>query len=122
MGFSVIVLESNSAAAKSLAGELSSPFQSVLMTNSSDELRQRIATERPNAVVLDMECSRLIDVRHLHRDFPALPIVCTHRHPDDELWIAALEAGASDVCRAEDVQNSLASILQSVPRANRAFA
>jgi DNA-binding NarL/FixJ family response regulator len=69
-----------------------------------------------------MEYSRLSDVRDLHDDFPSLPIVCTHRLPDEELWIAALEAGASDVCQSDDVQNVLTSVLRSVAVAKGAAA
>jgi DNA-binding response OmpR family regulator len=122
MGFSVVVLESDSRVAQSLAAQLSSHFYAVHLTRSGDELRERVAKSRPQAVVVDMEQSRLTDVRSLHHDFPSLPIVCTHRIPDEELWIAALEAGASDVCRADEVQNVLTSVLRSVAIANSAAA
>jgi DNA-binding response OmpR family regulator len=122
MGFSIVVLESNPSLAQSLAGGLSSHFKSVHLTRSRDELRERIARNRPEAVILDMEASRLTDVRNLRRDFPTLPIVCTHRVPDEELWIAALEAGASDVCRADDVPNVLSSVLRNVAMANHVAA
>jgi hypothetical protein len=69
-----------------------------------------------------MESSRLADVRNLHHDFPTLPIVCTHRVPDDELWIAALEAGASDVCPADDVPKVLSSVLRNVTTARHVAA
>jgi DNA-binding NarL/FixJ family response regulator len=69
-----------------------------------------------------MECSCLSDVRSLHHDFPTLPIVCTHRLPDEELWIAAMDAGASDVCAADDVQKVLISALHSVAAAKGAAA
>jgi DNA-binding response OmpR family regulator len=114
MGFSVVVLESDPRLAKSLAGGLSSHFNSVLLTRSEDELRARVAGNRPEVVILDMEYSRLTDVSNLHHDFPSLPIVCTYRVPDEELWIAALEAGASDVCPADDVQGVLSSALRSM--------
>jgi DNA-binding NarL/FixJ family response regulator len=114
MGSSVVVLESDSGLAQSLAGGLSSHFNSVLLTRSRDELREKVAGNRPQVVILDMEYSRLTDVRNLHNDFPSLPIVCTYRVPDDELWVAAMEAGASDVCPADDVQNVLSSALRSV--------
>jgi len=114
MGFSVVVLESNPKVAQSLAGGLSPHFHSVHLAHSRDELRERVARYRPEAVILDIEYSRLTDVRILHHDFPSLPIVCTHRVPDEELWIAAMEAGASDVCPADDVQNVLTSVLRSV--------
>jgi DNA-binding NarL/FixJ family response regulator len=114
MGSSVVVLESNSSVAQSLAGCLSSHFQSVHLTHSGDELRERVARNHPEIVILDMEYSRLADVRNLHQDFPSIPIVCTYRIPDDELWIAAMDAGASDVCPADDVQNVLTSTLRSL--------
>jgi DNA-binding NarL/FixJ family response regulator len=114
MGLSVVVLESDSRVARSLAGGLSSHFHSVHMTRSGAELRERVARNRPAVVIFDLEHSRLTDVRTLHDDFPSLPIVCTHRVPDDELWIAAMEAGASDVCRADDVQDVLTSALRNV--------
>jgi DNA-binding response OmpR family regulator len=122
MGVSVVVLETDPRVAKSLAGKLSSHFHAVHVTHSGDELRERVTKNRPEAVVLDMENSRLTDVSRLHRDFPSLPIVCTHRLPDDELWIAALEAGASDVCQSNDVQNVLTSVLRSVAVAKAATA
>jgi DNA-binding response OmpR family regulator len=122
MGSSVVVLESDSRLAQFLAGGLSSHFNSVLLTRSGDELRERVTTNRPEVVILDMEYSRLTDVSNLHHDFPSLPIVCTYRLPDEELWIAALEAGASDVCAADDVQNVLSSALRSVAIAKSASA
>ncbi|MGA2020724.1 MAG: hypothetical protein ABSH02_09055 [Candidatus Sulfotelmatobacter sp.] len=122
MGFSVVVLETNPRVAQSLAGKLSPHFHPVHLTLSGDELRERVARSRPEAVVVDMEYSRLSDVRDLHDDFPSLPIVCTHRLPDEELWIAALEAGASDVCQSDDVQNVLTSVLRSVAVAKGAAA
>jgi CheY-like chemotaxis protein len=122
MGLSVVVLESDSGVARLLAGRLSSHFHSVQMTRSGEELRERVAKARPAVVILDMECSRLSDVRNLRQDFPTLPIVCTHRVPDEELWIAAMDAGASDVCAADDVQKVLTSALQSVATAKGAAA
>jgi DNA-binding response OmpR family regulator len=114
MGYSVVVVESNPQLAQSLAGGLSNYFPMVDLALPGEELRKRVAQSRPQAVVLDMEYSRLSDVRNLHSDFPSLPIVCTHRVPDEELWVAALEAGASDVCAADDVQHVLTSVLRSV--------
>jgi DNA-binding response OmpR family regulator len=122
MGVSVVVLETDPGVAKSLAGKLSSHFHAVHVTRSGDELRERVTKNRPEAVVLDMENSRLTDVSSLRHDFPLLPIVCTHRVPDEELWIAALEAGASDVCQSNDVQNVLTSVLRSVAVAKAATA
>jgi DNA-binding NarL/FixJ family response regulator len=122
MGFSAVVLESNPKLAQSLAGGLSSHFNSVHVMRNRDELRERVAKHRPEVVILDMEYSRLTDVRNLHHDFPSLPIVCTHRVPDEEMWIAAIEAGASDVCPSDDVENVLCSALRSMAVARSAVA
>lgn len=83
------------------------------VTQSREELRDKVLRNRPEAVVLNIEHWLLTDVESLHRDFPALPIVCTHRVPDEEMWMAALEAGASDVCPTGDVENLLTSVLRS---------
>lgn len=122
MGQIVVLLASNPKTAQSLAGGLGHHFHTVVVANSPDELREKVARNCPEAIVLEVEYSRLIEVRNLHHDFPALPIVCTHRIPDEELWMAALEAGASDVCPSDDVQNVLTSVLRSVAMAKTAAA
>lgn len=109
MGSHVLVVESDPRVARSL----SSRFHSVHLTRTGKELHERVVENRAEAVVLDMEQSRLSDVRTLHDEFPTLPIVCTHRIPDEELWVAALEAGASDVCAPDDVQNVLSTMLRN---------
>lgn len=118
----VVLLTKDANVAQSLAGGLRSHFHAVHVTRSRDELREKIKKNRPEAVVLDMENSRLAEVESLHRDFPSLPIVCTHRIPDEELWMAALEAGASDVCPSGDVDNVLSSLLRSLGMTRSAAA
>jgi len=49
-----------------------------------------------------MEEASLDDVKSLAGDFPEAHIVCTHRCADEEMWTAALNAGAEDVCRLSD--------------------
>jgi DNA-binding NarL/FixJ family response regulator len=88
----------------------------VHVAGSREELRDNLNQNRPEAVVLNIEYWRLTDVESLHRDFPQIPIVCTHRVPDEEMWMAALAAGASDVCPADDVGNVLTSVLRSTAR------
>ena len=114
MASSVVVLEGDPKLAQSLAGGLKAHFNSVLVAGSREELRERVAKNRPQAVIVDIESWRLADVASLRRDFPALPIVCTHRIPDEEIWMAALDAGASDLCPADDVENVLTSVLRSM--------
>jgi len=57
---------------------------------------------RAEALVLDMEAASLDDLRYLSRELPATRIVCNHRIADEQLWIAALNAGAADCCASSD--------------------
>jgi DNA-binding NarL/FixJ family response regulator len=118
---SIVVLEQDPGVARSLAGGLR-PHFSVHVTRSREELRDNVVRNRPEAVVLNIEYWRLTDVASLHRDFPSLPIVCTHRIPDEEMWMAAMAAGASDVCPADDVANVLTSVLRSTALSRDAVA
>jgi DNA-binding response OmpR family regulator len=109
MAQNIAVLEKDPKVAHSLAGGLRAHF-SVHVTRSREELRDTVTRNHPEAVILNIEYWRLTDVESLHRDFPKLPIVCTHRIPDEEMWMAALEAGASDVCSTGDVGDVIASV------------
>ena len=122
MSLNVVLLANDPKTAETLAIGLGQHFRAVILAGSRDELREKVAKNRPQVVVLDVEHSRLSDVRNLHQDFPSLPIVCTHRIPDEKLWLAALEAGASDVCAADDVQDVLTSVLRSVAMTQTAAA
>ena len=121
MAQSVVLLEKDPGVARTLVGGLRSHF-SVHVTNSNEELRANVARNRPEAVVLNIEHWRLTEVESLHRDFPHLPIVCTHRVPDEDMWMAALAAGACDVCPADDVGNVLTSLLRSAALSQGAAA
>jgi hypothetical protein len=121
MAQSVVVLEKDPKVARTLAGGLR-PHFSVHVIRSREELRDNVTQNHAEAVVLNIEHWLLTDVENLHRDFPALPIVCTHRIPDEEMWMAALAAGASDVCPADDVGNVLTSVLRSMALSRTAAA
>ncbi len=121
MALTVVVLERDPNLARSIAGELR-PHFSVHLTRTREELRDNVLQNRPEAVVLNIEATHLGDVASLHQDFPELSIVCTHRIPDEEMWAAALEAGASDVCPADDVRNVLTSVLRTTRNPGTAAA
>jgi DNA-binding NarL/FixJ family response regulator len=121
MAQSVVVFEKDLGLARSIAGELRSHF-SVQIILSREELRENLKRNHPEAVVLDIETWRLTEVENLHQDFPEVQIVCTHRVPDEEMWMAALGAGASDVCPAGDGQIVLNSVLRSMALSRRAAA
>jgi DNA-binding NarL/FixJ family response regulator len=120
MAQSVAVLEKNPQVAQYLAGGLRSHFKVVYLIQSREELWEEMSRDHPDALVVDVEDMRLSEVETLHHNFPGLAIVCTHRIPDEELWMAALEAGASDVCPTDDVNSVLTSVLRSVKLAHAA--
>jgi hypothetical protein len=120
MAQSVVLFAKDPCVANSLMGGLRSHFQAVLVTSCEQDLQDKVEKNRPEAVVLHMESSHLRDVADLHHQFPGVPIVCTHRIPDEELWMAALEAGASDVCAAGDVDDVLGSVLRNMALAKTA--
>src|SRR5258708_19641427 len=95
MGFSAVVLERNPKLAQSLAGGLSSHFNSVHLTRSRDELRERVAKHRPELVILGLEYSRLPDVGNLHPDFPRLPFPYPHPLPHPPTCIPPLQPSST---------------------------
>lgn len=121
MALSVVVLEKDPAVAQSLAGGLGLHF-SVHLSGSNEHFLDHVARNHPEAVILNLEHSPLSEVERLHEAFPQLSIVCTHRIPDEEMWMAALSAGACDVCPADDVNNVLTAVLRSTGVAGRAAA
>jgi len=121
MALSVVVLEKDPAVAQSLAGSLC-PHFSVHVSASHEHFLDNVARNHPEAVILNLEHSPLSDVERLHEAFPQLSIVCTHRIPDEEMWMAALSAGACDVCPADDVNNVLTAVLRSTASAGSAAA
>ncbi len=83
---SVAILQHDTDVAQSLAGILRSHFHFVRMSGSQQELREAVVTDRPAA----------------------------HRLPDEEMWTAALDAGASDVCPTYDMKTVLSSVLRNL--------
>jgi DNA-binding NtrC family response regulator len=107
---SVVLYQSNVDVAQSLAASLASHFHSVHVARSSGDIRTTLARYRADVLVLDLEDSRLEEVKSLIREFPRLSIICTHRLADEELWAEALRQGAADMCdpgRTQDVIRSV---------------
>jgi len=101
---SVVLLQGDSGVAKFLVSALSRSFSSIHQVNSLGELRSSIAKHRARVAILDMEAASISDVERLTHDFPGASIVCTHRLADEEMWAAALSAGAAEVCPPSDTR------------------
>lgn len=107
----VVLLQRDAGVAQSLVSALSRSFRSVQQVHSLFDLRTSIAKRRARVAILDMEAASLTDVEHLSHEFPGACIVCTHRCADEEMWAAALNAGASDVCTSWDTRGILRAVL-----------
>ena len=105
----VVVYQNDPSVAQVLAVSLSQHFQIVQLVRTCKEVRPAVARHRAEALVLDLETSGPDEVDVLHREFPDLCIVGTHRLADDKLWAEAMSLGASDICepRNDDVVRSL---------------
>lgn len=120
--FDVVLLQSDARVAQSLVTALSPAVSSVREVHSLKELRNSIAKHRAGIAILDMETAPLSEVEGLAREFPGASIVCTHRCADEEMWAAALNAGATDVCRASDTPAIVHAALTSKPSLRAAAA
>jgi DNA-binding NtrC family response regulator len=110
--FTVLLAANDSAMAASLTAALDPHFRLASNVRSLDELRTAIARLRADAVIVDLETISLADIASLHQEFQ-VPVVCTHRVPDEELWTAALDAGAADVCDRLDFPAIVRAVTQS---------
>jgi DNA-binding NarL/FixJ family response regulator len=119
---SVVLLQGDSSIAQSLVASLCSCFHAVHAVPSVEELRSTVAKNRAEVAILDMELVPVSEVEAFCRDFPALRIVCTHRLADEEMWTAALSAGAADVCPSSDTRGILAAAVRSASMGRSAAA
>ena len=119
---SVVLLQSDSRVAQSLVSALANTFSSVRQVQSLRELRTTIAKHRAGIAILDMETVSISDVEHLSREFPKACIVCTHRLADEDMWTAAVNAGAADVCPPSDTRGIVRTALRNASITNSAAA
>ncbi|MFZ3340977.1 MAG: hypothetical protein WA213_08855 [Terriglobales bacterium] len=104
---SLIVYHSDPRTAQSLAVSLSEYFGPVKLVRRYEEVRAVISRQHADVLVLDLEAmggesSWSNALKDLHREFPALCIVATHRLADDQVWTEAMNQGAADVCEPRD--------------------
>jgi DNA-binding NtrC family response regulator len=119
---SVVLLQGDPRIAQSLTASLFRSFRSVHTVRSVEELRSSILKHRAKVVILDMEMAPLPEVERLSHEFPGLSVVCTHRLADEEMWTAALSAGASDICPTYDTHSILTAAVRNASRARSVAA
>lgn len=110
----VVVAQLDSKHAEHLAASLHGHFRSVAVARSLEELRDAIPKHGAQVAIVDLELVGLPDLEHLHHSFGNTSIVCTHRVADEDMWAAALAAGASDMCSSADVDGIVHCTLRNL--------
>ena len=118
----VVLLQTDAGTSRALAASLCHHFHAVFCVHSVAELREAILKHRPEVAVVDMEITGLAGVQSISREFTNICIVCTHRLADEEMWTAALTAGATDVCPSRDTRAIVTSTLRYSPTRARTVA
>jgi len=113
----VVLYHYDPRTAQILAAGLSQQSISVYFVRDREDLSPTLTRSQPGVLVLNMETSPAGEVENLHREHPAIPIVCTHRLADDEMWAEALSRGASDICSPQKDEVVRTVMRQQVHRA-----
>jgi DNA-binding response OmpR family regulator len=98
----VVVYHNDPRTAQALAVSLSQYFRTVQPARGYEEVRDAVERDHADVLILDLETSRSGEIGRLHREFPSLCIVGTHRLADETIWTEALDQGASDVCEPRE--------------------
>ncbi|HTS56936.1 MAG TPA: hypothetical protein VMH03_05270 [Terriglobales bacterium] len=118
----VVLLQCDREIERSLVSALSHSFPFVHQVHSVTEVRNRIGKYPVGVAILDMEKASFSDVERLSHDFPSASIVCTHRCADEEMWAAAMNAGARDVYSSSDIPGIVGAALRSCTNLHSAAA
>ena len=118
----VVIANHDYVAAAELAASLHDHFRSVAVARSLEEARSAIPKHRAQLAVVDLELASLADVKELCNDFGHTAIVCTHRIPDEEMWAAALAAGAIDCCQRDDIAGIVGAVSRNLKMARSSAA
>ncbi|MCI0356458.1 MAG: hypothetical protein L0099_15695 [Acidobacteria bacterium] len=109
----VVLALTSPRSAEVLAVALHSYFETVAVVHAPEHLQPALLKFRANVAIVDLEMVGLKDVEALHRDFPHVLLVCTHRVPDEAMWAAALSGGAADCFPVSDVRNIVAAAVRT---------
>ncbi|HXE90441.1 MAG TPA: hypothetical protein VNK82_05690 [Terriglobales bacterium] len=121
-GAAIVVAQCDPRAAEQIAIRLYACFDAVAIARNADELRQLILKRRAVAAIVDLEMLTLGELVALRQEFPSVAFVCTHRVADEEMWTAALDAGACDCCLTHDLDGIVAALRQGPPQAAHSAA
>jgi DNA-binding NtrC family response regulator len=111
----VVIVQSDPRIAQSLANDLHAHFAQVVVAPSAMELRTLLQRHQARVAVLDLEVVTVEEIRKLAELYDDLTIVCTHRAPDERMWMSALNAGAAEFCHPRDIHSILHASRSPLP-------
>jgi DNA-binding NarL/FixJ family response regulator len=108
----IILLQDDARISQNLISSLSKAFHGIYIAHSMDDVINNALKHKAKIAIIDMEAASISDLQTLTHTLPHLRIVCNHRLADDELWMTALNAGASDCCLSSDTNAILSAALR----------
>jgi len=112
----VVIAQSDPGVVMELAKDLHVHFARVVVAGSAMELRTVLLRHEARVAVLDVELLVMNEIRELARTFEELTIICTHRSPDERMWMESLRAGAVEFCHPLDLRSILRASRTAVNR------
>ena len=100
----IVIAQRDPRAVLGLANDLHAHFPRVAVAQNAKDLRELLERHEARVAVIDLETVDIEEVRNLSELFCDLVIVCTHRSPDEQMWMSALNAGAVEFCHPHDVR------------------
>jgi len=113
----ILVAENDPVIAKELMWQLDGVCRSVRLAHSVEELKLSIPFLHVDAVVADLETVALEEISAIARALH-VPVICTHRIPDEKMWSEVLDAGALDMYPSSDVKGIVNSLLRNIEAAH----
>jgi len=105
---SILIAQADGRAGALLAANLQTHFREIRVARGLNELREKLfQNEEPYAVVVDLELVNFRELREICESYRNTAVICTHRLADEEMWVAALAAGAADCCAPNDIAGIL---------------
>jgi len=103
----IVIAQSDPDIAEELARDLHAHFARVAVAQDLEELRTMLLRHEARVAVLDLEFLSMDEIHDLAGMRGDLMIVCTHRLPDEQMWMEALNAGAAELCHPYDLHTIL---------------
>jgi len=107
---SILIAQMDDRTGDLLAANLRTHFREIRRVQGVNELWEGFSSnEEPYAIIVDLALIDFQRLQEICQRFRNTAVICTHRLADDEMWTAALAAGAADCC----IPNDITSILRA---------